>query len=149
MTEMSIRHMEVDDLEEVMRIDRESFSSPWTQAVFMDELRLNKQAVYFVVETKLEIVGYVGMWIVYEDAQITNIAISKRYRGYGIGEKLFGYAIQHAIQQGAERLSLEVRVSNEVAQNMYSKFGLVEAGIRKNYYTDDGEDALVMWVNLK
>lgn len=148
MTEMQIRKMEEADIQAVMEVDQKSFSSPWNEEIFIHEVNENDYAHYFIVETKEKIIGYAGLWIVYEDAQITNIALLKEYRGFKIGEKLFGYVLQYAIQQGAERLSLEVRMSNVVAQNLYHKFGLVPGGIRKKYYTDDNEDALVMWVNL-
>lgn len=148
MTEMRIRKMEQLDIKDVMEIDQQTFTSPWNEEIFIHEVNENNYAHYFIVETDKEIIGYVGLWIVYEDAQITNIALLKKYRGYKIGEKLFGYALQYAHKQGAERLSLEVRMSNIVAQNLYRKFGLVPGGIRKKYYTDDNEDALVMWVNL-
>ena len=148
MTEMHIREMKESDIKAVMKIDQEAFTSAWSEEVFIHEVNVNDYAHYFIVETKEKIIGYVGLWIVHEDAQITNVALLKKYRGYKIGEKLFGYALQYAQNQGAERLSLEVRVSNEIAQNMYDKFGLVPGGIRKKYYADDNEDALVMWVNL-
>ncbi len=146
--EIQIRKMVEKDIAQVMEIDQQTFSSPWTEDIFIYEITENNYGHYFVVETNDTIIGYVGIWIVHEDAQITNIAILKQYRGYKIGEKLFGYAMQYAYKLGAERLSLEVRVSNIVAQNMYRKFGLVPGGIRKKYYTDDNEDALVMWVSL-
>lgn len=148
MAKMEIRKMLLKDIDEVMKIDQDSFSTPWTEDIFIHEVEENDYAHYFVVETDGKVIGYVGLWIVYEDAQITNIAILEKYRGYKIGEKLFGYGLQYAKGNGAERLSLEVRVSNKIAQNLYRKFGLVPGGIRKKYYTNDNEDALVMWVNL-
>lgn len=149
MAEFSIRKMEEMDINGVMEVDVASFTAPWTKEIYEQEIKHNNHAHYFVIEESTNIVGYVGLWIVKGDAQITNIALHPTYRGYKIGEKLFGYAVQYAIQQGAIRLSLEVRVSNVVAQNLYRKFGLVPGGIRKKYYPDNGEDALVMWVNLQ
>src|SRR5690625_133472 len=143
-----IRKMTPIDIDDVLYIDLQSFSHPWTREVFEQELIHNNYAHYYVLESEKDTIGYVGMWIVEDDAQITNIAILPSYRGKKLGEKLFGFAMQHAIHQGAKRLSLEVRVSNVAAQNLYKKFGLVPGGIRKNYYTDNDEDALVMWVNL-
>src|SRR5699024_7800283 len=116
--------------------------------IFKYELLDNKFAHYFVVEADGEIIGYAGLWIVEDDAQVTNIGLLRKYRGYKIGEKLFGFALQYAMNHNVSRLSLEVRKSNVVAQKMYEKFGLVPGGIRKNYYTDNNEDAIVMWVNL-
>lgn len=147
-TEISIRNMKVSDLPQVMSIDTQSFPAPWTQEIYEQELLKNDFAHYFVLVHEDEIIGYVGIWIVFDDAQITNIAVAPRYRGKGIGEKLFGFALTYAFQRGAQKLSLEVRPSNHVAKNMYKKFGLQEGGIRKNYYPDNGEDAIVMWVDL-
>lgn len=148
MAEFSIREMYKADISAVLQVDEKSFSAPWTKEVYEQEICHNKFAHYFVVEESEAIIGYVGLWIVGADAQITNIALLPNYRGYKIGEKLFGFALQFAIQQSATRLSLEVRVSNIVAQKLYRKFGLVPGGVRKRYYPDNGEDALVMWVNL-
>lgn len=148
MAEFSIREMEYDDIDAVMAIDRTAFLSPWSREIFEQELIDNKFADYFVIEEANNVVGYVGLWIVEDDAQITNIALLPRYRGYKIGEKLFGYSLQYAIRMGASRLSLEVRETNIVAQKLYRKFGLVPGGIRKGYYPDNNENAIVMWVNL-
>src|SRR5699024_11746021 len=97
------------------------------------KIKINKLANYIIIETKQKIICYIGLWIVYEDAKITNVAILEDYRGYKIGEHLFGYAVQYAQNQGAERLSLEVRVSNTITQIMYEKFGLITDGIREKY----------------
>ena len=145
---MAIREMVVEDIPAILEIDASSFLTPWTEEVYKNELTNNEYAKYFVVETEEEIVGYIGLWIVLDDAQVTNIALRPAYRGYKIGEKLFGFAVSYLMELGVERLSLEVRESNTVAQNMYRKFGLVSGGVRKNYYKDNGEDALLMWVNL-
>lgn len=140
--------MELDDIPFVLEVEKASFTTPWTKETYEHEITNNDYAHYFVVEADDNIIGYVGIWLVESDAQITNIAILPSYRGYKIGEKLFGFALQYVIQKGAIRLSLEVRVSNVIAQKLYRKFGLVPGGIRKGYYPDDGEDALVMWVDL-
>lgn len=149
MVKMFIRKMETRDIDAVHLIDQASFNLPWRRETYEMELEENNFAVYFVVETEDgDIVGYVGLWLIVDEAQITNIAVHPKYRGHKIGEKLFGFAMQYAIGEGAGLLSLEVRVSNTVAQNLYRKFGLIEGGIRKGYYTDNGEDAVVMWVKL-
>lgn len=148
MTDISIRKMVVDDIEYVMGIDSESFTSSWTEEIFHLEIVENIHAHYFVLELEGMIIGYAGMWVVIDDAQVTNIAILPRFRGFKFGEKLFGFLFHTAVQMGAVRLSLEVRLSNTVAQKMYRRFGLVPGGIRKNYYTDNREDAMIMWVNL-
>ncbi|MFD1851560.1 ribosomal protein S18-alanine N-acetyltransferase [Oceanobacillus bengalensis] len=148
MAEMIIRKMELVDVEQVLEVERASFATPWTTDVFYQEIIDNAHAHYFVIEIDQKIVGYVGVWLVIDDAQITNIAIAPEYRGHRLGEKLFAFVMQMLNSVGVNRLSLEVRVSNIAAQKLYRKFGLVPGGIRKNYYTDNGEDAIVMWVNL-
>jgi [ribosomal protein S18]-alanine N-acetyltransferase len=148
MAELTIRKMELNDINQVMFVEIASFTSPWTEEIFKQELIENQHAHYYIMTIDEKVIGYVGMWIVLDDAQITNIAILPGYRGQKLGEKLFRFAMQKAVSLGVTRLSLEVRVTNVVAQKMYRKFGLVPGGIRKNYYTDNHEDAIVMWVNL-
>ena len=148
MIEISIRRMKIEDVPDVMNIDTLSFPAPWTKEIYEQELKKNNFAHYFVMTTDGKIIGYVGLWLVFDDAQITNIAVHPHYRGKRIGEKLFGFSLSYAFQHGAQKLSLEVRPSNDIAKNMYKKFGLKKGGIRKNYYPDNGEDAIVMWVEL-
>lgn len=140
--------MELTDIEQVMEVEKQSFTTTWSKEIFIQELAVNDHAHYFVVEIEERIIGYVGLWVVFEDAQITNIAIIPEFRGHKIGERLFRFVLQQAVKMGVERLSLEVRASNIIAQRLYRKFGLVPGGIRKNYYTDNQEDAIVMWVKL-
>ncbi|MFZ3579557.1 ribosomal protein S18-alanine N-acetyltransferase [Virgibacillus sp. DJP39] len=149
MPELVVRLMELTDIDAVVEVEKMSFSSAWTEDIFYQEIVNNQFAHYFVVEVDEKVVGYAGLWVVIDDAQITNIAIMPTLRGNKLGEKLFKYTMEQAIRLGSSRLSLEVRVSNIVAQRMYRKFGLVPGGLRKNYYTDNKEDAIVMWVNLQ
>lgn len=148
MKEICIRKMKDIDVDHVMKVEELSFTTPWPREIFYQEIVENSYAHYFVVELEENIIGYGGMWVVIDDAQITNIAVKPKYRGYKIGEKLFQHILQHAMQMGVKRLSLEVRASNIIAQRLYRKFGLVPGGVRKNYYTDNKEDAIIMWVNL-
>ena len=146
---VTIREMTADDVEAVMEVERASFAVPWDPDTFMKEMNDNNYAHYFVVEKGGKVVGYCGLWLIIDEAHVTNIAIHPDERGQKLGEKLFRHTCNRAIEYGAIQLSLEVRVSNTVAQHMYRKFGLVPGGIRKGYYSDNGEDALVMWVGLK
>lgn len=136
------------DIEEVYQIECQSFSSPWSKESLYYELEQNLFAKYFVVELDGNVVGYCGLWVIMDDAQITNIAVHPKYRGMKIGENLLRFTIQLSREMKAKRLSLEVRVSNHIAQSLYKKVGFSPGGIRKRYYTDNQEDALVMWVNL-
>ncbi|ASN07072.1 ribosomal protein S18-alanine N-acetyltransferase [Virgibacillus necropolis] len=148
MADLVIRQMELTDIDPVVEVEKASFGTPWSEDIFYQEVVKNQFAHYFVVEVDKKIIGYAGLWVVIDDAQITNIAIMPSYRGNKLGEKLFLFTMKQAMRLGSKRLSLEVRVSNIIAQRMYRKFGLVPGGLRKNYYTDNKEDALVMWVNL-
>ncbi|WP_130859524.1 ribosomal protein S18-alanine N-acetyltransferase [Gracilibacillus phocaeensis] len=148
MTQIDIRSMTEADMEAVKQIDRRSFTDPWPDYVYQEELTNNQHAKYFVMTNDQEVIGFCGVWMVLDEAQITNIAIDPDYQGNGYGTVLFQYVINYAIAHGIIRLSLEVRVSNTRAQAVYKKFGLKPGGIRKNYYSDNQEDALVLWVNL-
>ena len=139
--------MQVDDVPSVFDIERESFNdSSWTIDAFYYELNENNFAKYFVVIFQEEIIGYLGLWIVIDQAQITTIAIKELFRDYGLGQLLLNYVMDYA-RHTCDVMSLEVRITNVIAQHVYKKLGFQYGGKRKNYY-GEGEDALVMWVNL-
>ncbi|MCD8511841.1 MAG: ribosomal protein S18-alanine N-acetyltransferase [Bacillus sp. (in: Bacteria)] len=143
-----IRFMEVDDLDQVMEVEHNAFTTPWSRGAFLNELTTNQFAYYLVAEVDERIVGYNGVWVIIDEAHITNIAVHSDFRRQGIGELLLEGAIKLAKELGAKKLTLEVRVSNYAAQSMYKKKGFQNGGIRKNYYTDNQEDAQIMWVKL-
>lgn len=143
-----IRPMNMADVAAVCALEEVSFSLPWPADAFERELTLNEHAHYYVLETAGGVVAYCGMWVVFDQVQITNIAVLPEVRGCGFGSRLFSFMIEKARELGGTALSLEVRVSNTKAMGMYKKFGLQPGGIRKGYYADNQEDALVMWVNL-
>lgn len=146
---VNYRRMTPDDVEAVYAIEVATFPAPWTLDSFHYEMRENQFSHYIVAYNDNEkIIGFCGMWIVIDSAQITNVAVLTEARGLGIGEGLMREAMKAAKNAGAETMSLEVRVTNTVAQNLYRKLQFQDGGIRKGYYTDNGEDALVMWVNL-
>ncbi|UYZ22277.1 ribosomal protein S18-alanine N-acetyltransferase [Mesobacillus jeotgali] len=145
---ITFRNMTVDDLDEVMEVELKSFTVPWSKEAFFNELTKNQFAHYLIVEVDQRVVGYCGVWIIIDEAHITNIALLPEYRGMKLGEALMAKVMELARELGAMRMTLEVRVSNERAQNLYGKFGFEEGAIRKQYYTDNMEDAIVMWVNL-
>lgn len=148
MSKLLIRPMEVVDIDQVIEIEQHSFAMPWTNEIYQKEITDNNFAYYYVLEKDQTIIGFCGTWIVLDEAQVTNIAICPEFRNKGYGESLFQYVLNQVIALGASQLSLEVRVSNEVAKKLYQKFNLQPGGIRKKYYTDNNEDALVMWVRL-
>lgn len=146
---ITYRQMTVADVEVVHSIEEAVFATPWTLDAFYQEMTTNTQATYVVaVDETDKIIGFCGMWIVLDESQITNVAVLPSSRGKGIGDGLMREAIRLAKDRGVIIMSLEVRITNTVAQNLYRKLGFQEGGIRKGYYTDNQEDALVMWVNL-
>ena len=143
------RRMTVDDVQAVHKIELASFPVPWTLDSFYYEMTENQYAHYLVAEDETgEIIGFCGIWLVIDAAQITNVAVVQSVRGQGIGETLMREAMRVAKEAKMDVMSLEVRVTNTVAQNLYRKLGFQDGGLRKGYYTDNQEDALVMWVNL-
>lgn len=146
---VNYRKMTIADVEAVYAIEQATFPSPWTLDSFYYEMSENQFSHYLVAEDEQQtIVGFCGMWLVIDAAQITNVAVVDAVRGQGMGEGLMREAMRVAKEANMEVMSLEVRVTNTVAQNLYRKLGFQDGGIRKNYYTDNQEDALVMWVNL-
>lgn len=145
---ITYRKMTLADVPAVHDIEVATFPTPWTLDSFYYEMNENSYAHYLVAEDDGELVGFCGLWNVIDAAQITNVAVVERMRGHGIGEKLMREAMHIAKEAGMDVMSLEVRVTNTVAQNLYRKLGFQDGGLRKRYYADNGEDALVMWVNL-
>lgn len=143
-----LRTMTMDDISDIMVIEHESFSLPWSEEAFRNELTLNHSARYLVMEYDNGLIGYAGMWNIVDESHITNIAIRTDYRGLHLGERLLKALMGWAVELGMLRMTLEVRVSNIAAQSLYSKFGFYPAGTRKGYYSDNHEDALIMWCEL-
>lgn len=145
---VSFRMMNVDDIDQVMEVEHKSFTIPWSRESFYNEIIKNQFAVYLVLEEEGRVIGYCGVWIVIDEAHITNIALLPEYRGRKLGEALLRKIIEVAKERGAKTMTLEVRMSNMIAQSLYRKLGFQGGAIRKRYYTDNQEDALVMWVNF-
>jgi [ribosomal protein S18]-alanine N-acetyltransferase len=143
---VSIEPMRRADLDAVHRIDRRCYPSPWLSTAYQTELT-NPSACYLVARRGGSVVGYGGQWVISDEAHITTLAVDPDYQGRRIGERLLLEMMHEAIWRGATHTTLEVRESNRIAQNLYRKYGFREAAIRKNYYTDNGENAVVMWAN--
>lgn len=144
----TIRDMRADDVSGVHEVEQECFTLPWSRKAFEAELDDNDLAHYLVIEDEDRIIGYAGVWIVLDEAHVTNIAISQSYRRRGLGERLLVELIRCAKQYGALSMTLEVRVTNSAAQKLYEKLGFVKRGIRRQYYSDTKEDALIMWLDF-
>ena len=136
--------MAIKDLDKVYEIEKESYAHPWDKLEFVKELKGNKFAHYFVCLLDGKIVSFLGMWIVFEEAHITNIAVSPNYRKIGLGSMLIDFSVSFAKNKNAKRIVLEVRVSNKEAINLYIRKGFRVTSIKKNYYIDNFEDAYEM-----
>lgn len=142
------RAMTEADIPAICEIEQESFTTPWTEGAFHNELTNNQFAKYTVLEFDGEVAGYGGMWLIMEEAHVTNIAIRQKYRGQKLGERLLTEMQQTASLFGVQRMTLEVRPSNEIARRLYEKKGFRSVGVRRGYYTDNQEDAIIMWADL-
>jgi ribosomal-protein-alanine N-acetyltransferase len=162
-----VEPMQWGDVSQVMAIERKSFTLPWSDYTYRHEILENRNAHYFVArrvegwidkpvswwgrlfkrEVKAPVVGYGGFWIVIDEAHISTIASDVKLRGHGIGELMLLAMIERSIELGAHEVTLEVRVSNTVAQNLYRKYGFEVVGRRSGYYRDNNEDADLMTVS--
>ena len=147
-SQLRYRAMTLEDIDQITDIEQEAFTEPWTKEAFHNELVNNLFAKYIIVEYAGDIVGYGGMWIIIDEAHVTNIAIRSGFRGKGLGSLLLTEMKKTASNFGAVRMTLEVRVSNHAAQKLYEKHGFEASGIRPNYYSDNNEDAVIMWAEF-
>jgi ribosomal-protein-alanine N-acetyltransferase len=137
--------MRYDDIGTVQQIEREIFLSPWPRNAYASELAQNRQASYIVLRNSGVIVGYAGVWRMVHEAHVTTIGVraGDQHRGYGTA--LFAALVQRAYEMGARWVTLEVRASNLQAMRLYERFLFTVIGRRRGYYTDNGEDAVIMW----
>jgi ribosomal-protein-alanine N-acetyltransferase len=146
--DVTFRMMRYEDIPSVCAIEVEAFTSPWSEQAFQNELTQNQFAQYVVMEHEDRIIGYGGMWLIIDEAHVTNIAVTEAFRGRKLGARLMAELSARAYRLGARRMTLEVRASNIVAQRLYGKFGFEAVGLRPGYYSDNGEDAIIMWAEL-
>jgi [ribosomal protein S18]-alanine N-acetyltransferase len=165
MSEIQIRAANPDDIDAMTELDEICFSSPWSRASFEAELTTNRLAWYLVAEELHElqsasedaatededsrIIGYAGLWAIEDEGHITNVAVHPDFRRKHLGSILVGMLIDETKKEGLKRFTLEVRASNRAAISLYEKFGFVSAGVRKGYYEDNNEDAMIMWLETE
>jgi ribosomal-protein-alanine N-acetyltransferase len=149
---ISIEKMSGADLPEIMKIERAAFTAPWSEALFRQELKfsLSRSLVAKVkgVEGR-ETVGYIVYWVIAGEVHVNNLAVRPDVRRRGIARRLVEAALQGACAEGATRCTLEVRLSNVAARRLYERFGFTVRGVRHRYYAESGEDALIMWADIK
>ncbi len=166
MNEIRIRVATAEDIDAMTELDATCFSAPWSRASFEAELTTNQLAWYLVAEEMVPkgedtnselnpegeddsvglIIGYAGLWAIEDEGHITNVAVHPDYRRMHLGHILVEMLIDQTRKEGLKRFTLEVRVSNHAAIALYEQFGFVSAGLRKGYYEDNNEDAMIMWL---
>ncbi len=137
--------MRIPDLDDVLAIENASFPTPWSRAAYHRELVNNGYATYLVAKIDGRVVSYGGMWVILDEAHVTNIAVHPDFRNLGVGRLTMTALERKARELGACRMTLEVRVSNAAARHLYESLGFRGTGVRRNYYSDTREDAIVMW----
>lgn len=140
---ITIEPMTLEDLEAVSRIEKDAFDQPWSAQSFRTEVIKNDMAHYLVARVGERVAGYGGIWVIFDEAHLTTLAVGKPYRRCGVGAALLKALMKRSAELGARRISLEVRPSNHAARSLYEKFGFTIKGVRKHYYFD--EDGLVMF----
>lgn len=143
---VGIEPMRIGDLDVIEELDRRCYPQPWQRSIYETELT-NRAACYLIAKKGQEIVGYGGAWVIGDEAHLTTLAVDPDHRGQRIGERLLLCLMEEAVMRRASHATLEVRESNCPAQQLYRKYGFRNAAIRKNYYTDTGENAIVMWAD--
>ncbi|NMB43633.1 MAG: ribosomal protein S18-alanine N-acetyltransferase [Clostridiales bacterium] len=142
---MVIRPMAMEDIERVCEIEKDTFSLPWKASDFEAAIQ-DTNNIYLVAQVDDMLVAYCGLWGIVGEGHINNVAVAKEYRHQGIAYKMLSELIKEARLRGIETFTLEVRISNEGAINLYKKLGFKNAGIRPNFYIFPTEDALIMWL---
>lgn len=143
--EIIVRKMIAEDIDSILEIEKEAFTTPWSREAFLTEIKENLLAYYLIAEVNGKVTGYGGIWLILNEGHITNIAVKEEYKGNGIGNSILEGLICYCMKNSIDNMTLEVRESNVIAQNLYRKYGFVSSGKRPNYYSDDGEDAIIMW----
>ena len=145
MSNLEIREFNINDIEELYEVELTSFTDPWSKESFKDELN-NEIAHYLVGSINNRVVAYIGAWFILDEAHITNVAVKSDFRRQKIAKQLITAFIVLAKKHQITSITLEVRASNIPAQSLYQQFGFEKQGLRKRYYADNNEDAIIMWL---
>ncbi|HEX8930242.1 MAG TPA: ribosomal protein S18-alanine N-acetyltransferase [Actinomycetota bacterium] len=130
---------------QVLDIERQVYPRPWTMTLFLSEIVQRSTRFYIVARAHRKVVGYAGLMVFGDEAHVTNIAVDPEVHRRKVASRLLFALVNEARRRGATACTLEVRVANHRAQSLYHQFGFAPVGIRKNYYSETGEDALIMW----
>jgi ribosomal-protein-alanine N-acetyltransferase len=145
-SQLLIRRMRQDDLPGVMEIESVSFGRHhWSEESFLNEMKNQLGRYYTLMNSAIpKVIGYCGYWLIFDEVHITTVAVHEEYRGQALGELILVHILDRCMGQSVKWVTLEVRVSNTKAQNLYYKYGFQSVGVRPKYYQDNDEDALIM-----
>lgn len=138
--------MRLEDAERVVELDQMCFPTPWSLSAYITEIS-NSSSYYIVAKTDNKVIGFAGEWLIMDEAHITTIGVNPEFRGQKVGERMLVDLLDKAMEQGARRATLEVRRNNQTAQTLYRKYGFRVVAARKAYYSNNNEDALIMWID--
>jgi ribosomal-protein-alanine N-acetyltransferase len=141
-----LRRATAEDIEEIYKIEESCFPTPWAKNDLLKDLKENPLATYMIAETVGEIIGYAALWTVLDEGHVLNVAMRQDMRAQGIATMLLSSLLEAGRKKGSRNFTLEVRPSNKSAIALYEKFGFKRVGTRKNYYEDNKEDAIIMWL---
>ena len=145
MNDIEICSLKLEHIDRILVIDSLCFPTPWSRESLEKEIENSELTKYVIAKKSGIVIGYAGMWIILDEGHITNIAVHPEYRGIGVGSLLLEALIEICKIEFIKSMTLEVRESNARAQNLYKKYGFLQNGIRKGYYRDNKENALIMW----
>lgn len=144
------RPMREEDLDQVLAIEEQCFTQPWSRESMLRELRENSQMAHYIVACEEnQVIGYGGYWQVFDEAHITNVAVAESWRRQGVAREILAAMEREYPVRGILYATLEVRVSNQAARALYVQNGFTEAGIRPRYYEKPQEDAVIMWKTIE
>lgn len=143
--DIKIRRMNIKDVDGVMNVETKCFKIAWSKESFEYEMKENNKALYVIAEYNGTILGYAGLWKILDEGHITNIAVLNEYRRMGIATLMLSTLIKMAQEDNIKSFTLEVKHTNSVAINLYENFGFSACGVRKGYYKDTNDDAIIMW----
>lgn len=144
---LEITKMLEADLDAVVALEASVFTLPWSRPLFLKDIKENKCARFFTAKEGDKLLGYGGFWLLQDEMNIVNIAVSPDHRQKGVGKLLLKHLLSEGMKEGAKFATLDVRVNNTAARKLYESAGFIFIALRKKYYTDNQEDAIVMWLN--
>lgn len=145
MEQIAVREATISDIEAIVALEETCFSTPWSRDSLYKDMTENPRVMYLIAESGGEVLGYMGLWQIMDEGHINNVAVFPAYRRRHVASKILSTMLELSEKRGIRSHTLEVRTGNAAAQKLYRNFGFAEEGLRKGYYEDTAEDALIMW----